>query len=212
MAELIVDKKARPVPQILNADEQSYIPWKGYSGAGYVYVPDGFNETLGSKSDDNSKDSIMGKLTKATEDLVSVKEQLAMVKATVTNMDTNIAALKKETLIRPNYSRPIMFHHEERTASSYKTGDMEIGGWNHIILFIDVSAMTNGSKLTLLLETKDPENDKWFSVINPVEIDTVGTKLVSVRDGFGYKIRLKAKITGDTNKSVTFSVGGIFKM
>lgn len=214
-ANLIIDSKARPVPQILQDDETVYIHWKGKNGGGFVYIPNGYDETLGNTTDTETASTVNGNILKAVGKLTSLDSSLNTKLANLITSSTSIeglvaalqTTLETEVLVTPTISRPSIFPSSTRTGSG-TTGEIYANGHDKGVFFIDVTSVDAGATLKIEVQSKDPESSKWFPVASTAVISTVSQTTLYIDHGFGYKYRVAYTITG---ANVEFSVGAILK-
>lgn len=214
-ANLLIDSKARPVPQVLSDDETAYIHWKGKNGSGFVYVPNGYDETLGSTADTETAGTVNGNILKAVGKLTSLDSSLNTKLANLITSSTSIESLintlqdtlTTEVLTTPAISRPSIFPSSTRTGSG-TTGEIYANGHDKGVFFVDVTSVDAGATLKIEVQSKDPESNKWFPVASTAVISAVSQTTLYVDHGFGYKYRVAYTITG---ANVKFSVGAILK-
>jgi len=229
MADLLIDSKARPIPQILEDDEVTYIAWKGKNGSGFVYVPDGYDEALGSTADTSAAATLNGNILKIVDalgdgtnanldaliadveglaaDVATLKADTALVKAGVADI---LEALLDEVMTTKTYSRPSIFSRAARTGTNI-SGPLQPDGRDFGVFFVDVTALDAGATLTITVETKDGLSGKWFPVITDpatVVLSSISNVSFFVMRGLGYTYQVKSVVTGG---NVTFSVGAIIK-
>lgn len=214
MPNLLIDSKARPLPQILNDDETTYIHWKGKNGSGFVYVPNGYDETLGNTSDTDTVGTVNGNILKTVSKLTDLDSSLNTKLASLIESSTGIstlvsdikAALAAEVLVTRTFSRPSIFTSTTRSGTG-TTGEIYADGHDSGVFFIDVTALTSAT-LQIDVQSKDPESSKWFPVASSPVISAIGQTTLYIDHGFGYKYRVAFTVAGTSAK---FSVGAILK-